>query len=359
MGSSMRWLAVAAIASCSLLDTTSAFDFDAPPQAPAPTSPARLRALGPRKHVFGRAGTGIVTEALDITVAPDVTCGTYTPNTEFVFTCDPGTSCMWENDRYNVAFCGATDFKTACMNSVDANDPDKCDEDCRRNENIQFCTEGTRTECYTIYFDKNIEKYPCHAEAGFSSMNFPAGIESFNTSTLNVAIFPALTTASDEPSSTDATTEGSSGSTTVVIATVTSVPQDNGGAEEDDGQGSGKKSSNVGAIAGGVVGGIAVLVLAGLAVFFIRRRDNKKIQYQPQPQIAEHPAPSQMYYPQQQQHMAPYQDWQPGTTPPPQGWQTSPSPPILQHPAAPVLVEAPDASVAQIHEMGAGKTDAR
>jgi hypothetical protein len=44
---------------------------------------------------------------------------------------------MWENDKYNVAFCGERDFKTACMNSADALNPDKCDEDCRRNTNIQ------------------------------------------------------------------------------------------------------------------------------------------------------------------------------------------------------------------------------
>jgi hypothetical protein len=131
MGSSMRWLAVAALASFSL-DKTSAFEFDMPPSAPEPTSPARLRAI---RHVYARADA--TTETLSITVAPDNTCGFYTPNTSFFFTCTGGVKCMYENDKYNVAFCGERDFKTACMNSADALNPDKCDVDCRRNTNIQ------------------------------------------------------------------------------------------------------------------------------------------------------------------------------------------------------------------------------
>ncbi|KAF4962646.1 hypothetical protein FSARC_9316 [Fusarium sarcochroum] len=352
----MRWLAVAALVSCSLLDKTIALD--APPQGPAPTSPARVRALRPLQGIYGRAENPI-TEDLSITVAPDATCGFYTPNTEFHFTCSLGTRCMWENDKYNLVFCGEKDFKTACMNKNDATDPEKCDEDCRRNSNIQFCTADTRTECFTMHFPKNIKKYPCHTVSGSSSINFPANIESFDTSTLEVAIFPATaTTASDEASSAEASTKASSATTARETTTVTSVPQSDGG-NDDDGNG-GRQKNNTGAIVGGVVGGVAVLVGVCLVIFFIRRRDSKKKRNQPQPQMVDQAsAQPQMPYGMapQQQYMAPYQEWHQAGSPPPQGWQHSPSPPILQHPAAPVLVEAPGANVAQVHEIGTGKTD--
>ncbi|KAJ9422453.1 hypothetical protein QL093DRAFT_2315158, partial [Fusarium oxysporum] len=267
MGSSMRWLAVAALVSFSL-DKTSALEFDLPPSAPEPTSPARLRAV---RHVYARADA--TTETLSITVAPDNTCGFYTPNTSFFFTCTGGVKCMYENDKYNVAFCGERDFKTACMNSVDALNPDKCDVDCRRNTNIQKCTADTKTECYTIYFPNNIEKYPCHTQSGFSSMNFPDGVSDFEQSTLGVDVFPALATT--EASSTEeSTTKASSKSTTAAsTTTVTGAPQNDDGEENKDNGGS---STPVGAIAGGVVGGVAILVAVGLIIFFIRRRDNKK-----------------------------------------------------------------------------------
>ncbi|KAF5614339.1 uncharacterized protein FSUBG_219 [Fusarium subglutinans] len=343
----MRWLAVAALVSFSL-DKTSALEFDLPPSAPEPTSPARLGAI---RHVYVRADA--TTETLSITVAPDNTCGFYTPNTSFFFTCTGGVKCMYENDKYNVAFCGERDFKTACMNSADALNTDKCDVDCRRNTNIQKCTADTKTECYTIYFPNNIEKYPCHTQSGFSSMNFPDGVSDFEQSTLGVDVFPALATT--EASSTEeTTTEASSKSTTAAsTTTVTGAPQNNDGEENKDNSGS---STPVGAIAGGVVGGVAVLVAVGLIIFFIRRRDNKKKaaaqplmsdQAHTQPQMPYGMAPQQQ---QQQQHMHPYQEWHTGS-PPPQGWQHSPSPPI---PGAQVPVEAPDSNTAQIHEMGDG-----
>jgi hypothetical protein len=215
-------------------------------------------------------------------------------------------------------------------------------------------TADTKTECYTIYFPNNIEKYPCHTQSGFSSMIFPDGVSDFEQSTLSVDVFPALATT--EASSTEeSTTEASSKSTSAAsTTTVTGAPQNDDGDENKDDNGG--SSTPVGAIAGGVVGGVAILVAVGLIIFFIRRRDNKKKaaaqplmsdQAHTQPQMPYGMPPQQ----QQQQQMHAYQEWHTGS-PPPQGWQNSPSPPILG--GAPVLVEAPDSNTAQIHEMGDG-----
>ncbi|WZH43242.1 uncharacterized protein QYS62_004244 [Fusarium acuminatum] len=355
MASSMRWLAAAALVSCFFIDRTNAIDV--PPQAPEPTSPARIRAL---RSLYERAD-GSITETLSITVAPDNTCGFYTPSTAISFTCASGMKCMWENDKYNIAFCGERDFQTACMNSVDALNTDKCDEDCRRNTNIRKCTANTMTECFTVYFPYKIQKFPCHTASGYTHMIFPSGFDTYEKSSLQVAIFPAAATSVIDGAS---STEGPSSKATAQsktarpTTTVTSVPQ--GEADEDSDTGGGKKS-NVGAIVGGVVGGVAVIAGVGLAIFFILRRDRKKKQA-PQAQMVDqtHTQPQTPYgmAPQQQQqqmqmHPQAYQDWPPASPPP--GWQQSPSPPILQHPSAPILVEAPGEKVAQIHEIGGGK----
>lgn len=222
-------------------------------------------------------------------------------------------------------------------------------------------TANTRTECYIINFPNNIEKHACHTKSGYTSMMFPSGIDTYEKSSLQVAIFPAAATSViveassiGEPSSKDTAQSETARPTT----TVTGVPQ--GEAGEDSNTGDGKKS-NVGAIAGGVVGGVALIVGAGLAIFFILRRDRKKKQA-PQAQMVDqtHTQPQTPYGmapQQQQQQMYPqaYQDWPPASPPP--GWQQSPSPPTLQHPSAPVLVEAPGEKVAQIHEIGSGKGD--
>lgn len=227
--------------------------------------------------------------------------------------------------------------------------------------NIVNSTANIRTECYTINFPNSIKKHACHTKSGYTSMMFPSGFDAYEKSSLQVAIFPAAATSviveassTGEPSS-KATAQSETARPTT---TVTGVPQGEAGEDSDTGGG---KKSNVGAIAGGVVGGVALIVGAGLAIFFILRRDRKKKQA-PQAQMVDqtHTQPQTPYGmapQQQQQQMYPqaYQDWPPASPPP--GWQQSPSPPILQHPSAPVLVEAPGEKVAQIHEIGSGKGD--
>ncbi|KAF5009604.1 hypothetical protein FDECE_4209 [Fusarium decemcellulare] len=389
MGSSMRWLAVAAVATCALLDKTSASDV--PPQGPEPTAPARIRALRPLEGVF-RRDDGPVTETLDITTAPDTLCGYYTPGTSFSFTCSAGTSCMWENDKYNLAFCGEEDFKTSCIGQADAMDSDKCDDDCRRDPNIQFCTQDLRPYCFTIYFPNGIMKYPCHTARGFSSMNFPDGAENFGTSTLDVTIYAAETTESaesteestEEATSTDkssAKAKGSETDSSGPTVTVVSAPEgdDSDDSDDDNGKHKGKKT-NIGAIVGGVLGGLAVIAIVGAIILLVRRRDKQKAQQQaapqPQPQMqAQSPGQGQMPYPvmaQQHQQQMPYQQgwqqtpphgWQQSPspqdyhqTPSPQGFQQSPSPPTFhqspsQTSSAPVMVEAPDSNTAAVYEM--------
>ncbi|KAM5353840.1 hypothetical protein ACJ41O_000490 [Fusarium nematophilum] len=386
MGSSMRWLAVAALAAFSLLDKTSASD--PPPQGPQPTAPAKV-SVRQWEHIYRRQDGSSITETLAVTVAPDTVCGFYTPSTTYSFTCSSGTSCMWENDKYNLAFCGAEDFKTACYEQSEAMDPDKCDDDCRRNPNNQFCTLDLAPYCFTIYFPDGIEKYPCHSAQGFSSMIFPNGADSFPTSELNVVVFPAVTTESSSETTEESTTaEESSADTTAEPPsepTNTSESDSQGDSKDDSNgdsnsdssnsnDGSSKKkgggSTNVGAIAGGVVGGVAVVALVILAVILIRRRDKKKALSSaqpspPQPQMQQ-PYPPTTMTPQQQMPFQGYQQQQPqqqGGFQQQQGYPQHPGYPQTPSSYQPTpvsensgLVEAP-ANPAPVYEMSGQPTD--
>jgi hypothetical protein len=177
--------------------------------------------------------------------------------------------------------------------------------------------------------------YLCQSTTGYRVAAFPGGYDDFPESSTEIAIYPAaVTTSSTDASSTEPSDETTS---TEPTATATSESQDEGGR--------GSKS-NTGAIAGGVVGGVVGLAGLGLAIFLIRRRSNKKKQA-PLSEMADQSSPQpQMPYgmtPEQQQR------WSTTSQPPP-AWKPSESPP------APALVEAPDATAAQVHELDGGRS---
>jgi hypothetical protein len=130
MGFIIRRLALAALISCYCYLTSALV---ALPQAPEPTSPPQIKGLD---HIYERA-EGPVTETLNVVVAPNNTCGSYTPMTGRHIYCNTGYSCLYETEKYNVAFCANNGIRTSCMNSADAENTDKCDDYCRRNTNIE------------------------------------------------------------------------------------------------------------------------------------------------------------------------------------------------------------------------------
>lgn len=130
MTSSTRWFALATLALSDFINTVVAD----PPQGLEPTrhNERRLQTLNIRQ------GNKRITDEITATVAPDSICGFYMPQTQFSFTCEPGTSCMFEQDRYNIAFCGETDFKLGCYDRDDTLDDQICDEECRKSPNNYF-----------------------------------------------------------------------------------------------------------------------------------------------------------------------------------------------------------------------------
>ncbi|UZP35388.1 hypothetical protein NXS19_003204 [Fusarium pseudograminearum] len=331
MGFTIRGLASAALLSFSLCLTSALV---AQPQAPEPTLPPRIQQI---EHIYERAD-GTITETLNVIVAANNTCGFLTPNTETHLTCFSDYKCLYETEKYNVAVCPKSGFHTACMNSEEAGNTSKCDDHCRTNTNIRKCSESGNTECLTIYYPNSMKQYFCHASSAYRNAAFMTGLDDLQESTLKVNFFPAVTTASSTEASDDATSTRPTTSTT----TTDEPPEEEGG---------GGSKSNVGAIAGGVVGGVAGLAALGLAMFFLRRRSNKKKEQQTPVAMADQSS----LQPQMPQGMTPeqYQRWS-TTSHSPQAWKPTDSPSVAPNQSPQFLVEAPNDSAAQVHEMDGG-----
>ncbi|RGP75820.1 hypothetical protein FLONG3_5577 [Fusarium longipes] len=326
MAFTIRRLASMALVFCSCYLTSALVVL---PQAPKPTSPPRLRDV---EHIYERAD-GPVTETLSVVVASDSTCGTY-PAGIGGFYCK-SVNCMFETSKYSVAFCPNHGFKTTCINNFDALNTEKCDDDCKVNANIEKCSKS-----------------------GYSNIVFPSGFEDLPETSLNITIYPAAVTASStEASSTEASrTETSStelsgeATSTGPTTTTTSESQDEGG---------GGSKSNTGAIAGGVVGGVVGLAGLGLAIFLIVRR-NKKNKKKQQQQTPAEMADQSTLQPQMPYGMTPEQQQRWSTTSQsPQGWKSTDSPSVPPSQSPQVLVEAPDGTAAQVHELDGGRGNRR
>ncbi|RGP63044.1 hypothetical protein FSPOR_8844 [Fusarium sporotrichioides] len=336
MGFTIRGLASAALVSC-YFHLTSALVVQ--PQAPEPTLPARIQHL---EHIYER-DEGVTTETLNVVVGANNTCG-YGPRG---VTCFSTYSCLYETEKYNAVFCNSEGLRTSCLGNAEALNTKECDEQCRKNFNIRKCTSSSQTECFTIYYPNDLTGFICDSKSGYATGKLFPGFEDLSVSTLEVNVFPAATLASHtealstEASRTETSDEATSTRPTV---TVTNEPQ-----EEGQEEGGGGSKNNAGAIAGGVVGGVVGLAALGLAMFFIRRRNNKKKEQQRPTEMAGHGSlqpqiPPYGMTPEQQQQQ---QRWSTVSQSPPAWKPTDVAP--SQSPQ--ILVEAPNESAAQVHEM--------
>ncbi|KAK6719840.1 hypothetical protein SNK05_002962 [Fusarium graminearum] len=334
MGFTMRGLASAVLLSFSLCLTNALV---AQPQAPEPTVPPRMQQI---EHIYERAD-GTITETLNVIVAANNTCGFYTPDTDTYLTCFSDYNCLYETEKYNVAVCPKSGFHTACMNSEESGNTSKCDDHCRTNTNIRKCSRSGYTECLTIYYPNSMKQYFCHESSAYRNAAFMTGLDDLRETTLEVSFFPVVTTASSTETSDE---ETSSRPTTTATTTATTTDEPPPPSSEGS-------KSNAGAIAGGVVGGVAGLAALGLVMFFLRRRNNKKKEQQTPVAMADQSS----LQPQMPQGMTPeqYQRWS-TTSHSPQAWKPTDSPSVAPNQSPQFLVEAPNDSATQVHEMDGG-----
>ncbi|KAJ4022680.1 hypothetical protein NW766_001726 [Fusarium irregulare] len=305
-------------------------------------------------------------------MAPDETCGYLSGSVGVPITCENEARCTWEPNMLNIIACG-TDHYLQCVESKTAFDPKLCDDVCQSDTWNLLCTDSDEPYCRTYLYPNGVADYRCastsvgsiqrveHIYKGDDSPNFvTTTISNEDGPTMSIPGTVSRPTAIDDPTSTT-DSPGPTSSSAVPATQSKPVP--------------------VGAIVGGVVGGLAVLGLIAIGIIFSLRRRKPKptvdttISYQPNAihepsQMTQKPQPGPSH---QQMVLSPVYDpsmasspIQPnpltsmvsGTVSPigtatPMGWSQYPSPAPIASPAPAYEVAGPEAREAPpVHELG-------
>ncbi|GKU15851.1 unnamed protein product [Fusarium langsethiae] len=333
-------------------------------------------------HVRQEATT---TSALVVTIAPSNTCGYLSGMPGVAITCKNLASCSWATVSTSGITSGLvgcdSEIYITCIESSRAVDPEVCDDVCESNAYYLRCTNSKEPFCRTYGYPSGIRDYRCASTSvkSVQSVKFTYEGEekpSFRTTTIggsSTESLPAIT----EPSSTESSepTETDTSTTTTSDAPAPTEKS---------------KSAPVGAIVGGVVGGLALIGIIGIVVFFLLRRRKPKPDANPTPappvmaQQQKPPGPpmNPNQYPQQQPYppvVSSYPDHSMTASPvhsdphmsmmsgpvssvgpaSPTGWNQHPSPPPFHTPAPAYEMPGPEAREQEpVYEMGtnAGKT---
>ncbi|KAF9769131.1 hypothetical protein IL306_013493 [Fusarium sp. DS 682] len=311
------------------------------------------------------------TEPLAVTIAPDKTCGYLSGQAGAGITCDNGRPCSWAaSSGIGLVACG-TEIYVNCVESSKAVDPGECNDVCQSNTFNLLCTNSNEPFCRTYAYPSGIFDYRCASTSveDVQSVKFTYQGQknaNFVTTTLSDGI------ESSQPLRTAANTDANSADGETATETDTTTTSD---APEPTKK---SKSTPVGAIVGGVVGGVALIGLIGLGAIFLLRRRKSKPDPTPapvQPVMAQQPPPlppmNQNPYPPQQQHYPPvvasYPDHNMSMSPAPSDahvstmsgpaspmqWNQQPSPPPFPTPAPAYEMAGPEAREQEpVYEMG-------
>jgi hypothetical protein len=358
----------------------------------ATSTPAPLALIDVASLLVGHNGlqarqedtTTTTTSSLVVTIAPSNTCGYLSGMPGVAITCPNLSACSWATistlgSTSGLVACNS-DIYITCIESSKAVDTIACDDVCQSNTFYLRCTNSKEPFCRTYAFPKGIRDYRCASTQVKSVQSVAFTYEgeenpTFSTTTIGGTSSRALptvtepdTTSSSEPTETDTDTTTTSDPP---------VPTHK------------SKSTPVGAIVGGVVGGLALIGFIGIGAFFLLRRRNSTPPANPtpaQPVMAQQqnpPAPpmSQNQYPQHQPYppvASSYPNPSTVASPVPSnphlsmmsgpvssvgpdsptGWNQHPSPPQFHTPAPAYEMPGPEAREQEpVYEMGteAGK----
>ncbi|KAF4969917.1 hypothetical protein FZEAL_10141 [Fusarium zealandicum] len=261
--------------------------------SPRPTTPPRVRDL------FRRADDD---EAQTVLVAPDATCGYISGLVGAAYTCgddsDSATCVFLTSSAAGdgaVACCNSDQcgYRATCVDYDNYFTSSKCNDGCKIDIYTLKCTQTSAQYCNTVSFDGGIVDYWCNslsistAQKASTKYLGQTGKHSFSEL--------ALTSSSELSFAASVTGDAASDATSDPSATETNDTSDK------DNEGS---STNVGAIVGGVVGGVGAIGLIGIAAFFLLRRRSKK---QPDP-MQQQPGSGPGGYNPVPQNMAGYYD---------------------------------------------------
>ncbi|KAF4331848.1 hypothetical protein FBEOM_14384 [Fusarium beomiforme] len=200
---------------------------------------------------------------LTLTIAPDETCGYLSGSVGVPITCQNGAACSWELDVLGVIACSTDVFET-CLESSIAVDQKVCDDVCQSDTWTLLCTDSDAPFCRTYAYPDGASDYRCAStpvtaiqkvEHTFKGDDSPGFI---------------TTTIYDNAETTAQVSTAVTSNTPTVPTTTTSTGTESSTATHHP------KPTPVGAIVGGVIGGVAVLGLIGLGIVFMLRRRKPK-----------------------------------------------------------------------------------
>jgi len=245
---------------------------------PAPTpAPVLVRDADARK----RQATTSSSTTFTVTKAPDSTCGYLSGSPGVAITCENKKTCLWEAQYVGAVFCGFEDSDPSylrCFEREAALNPTSCNDVCQSNSFNLLCTNTASPYCRTYAYPEGVKDYRCAATPVTGVQSVLHTYSDQNDRTLTVSILNGAVlsptgasasasvrsrTASSSAETLPTGTRDGAASTSTVIVSPTNPSEGSSSA------------APIGAIVGGVVGGLAVLGLLILGAFFLIRRNKK------------------------------------------------------------------------------------
>ncbi|UPL01899.1 hypothetical protein LCI18_012833 [Fusarium solani-melongenae] len=227
---------------------------------PQPTSFGSENELHRRSYEYD---SELLSGTVTITVAPDPTCG-FDEN-GYDMTCPDSTRCSWQAGTINAVFCGLEDITTTCFDRSKATDTDICDSN-RTSNTIynKFCIESSFPYCLPVEFSGSISQWVCHSTSSFLVL--------FSTLDMQPRDFTTVVLVDGNPVTSWTNVvimDPSTPSTTRRTVTVTMESTETTQTKPPT------SAVNVGAVVGGVIGGVALvsLVIIGVMLFLRRKRE--------------------------------------------------------------------------------------
>ncbi|KAH7321049.1 hypothetical protein B0I35DRAFT_477572 [Stachybotrys elegans] len=265
--------------------------------SPRPTSPPAVHELLRRQN--GRSSDET------ILVAPDATCGFISNRVGVPYFCFNDYTCVFVTSTAQrpgaVACCNsdACYSRASCVGYDEFYSSSACDDGCALDIYTLKCTSSAAPFCNTVSFSGGVIDYWCNTLnistiqaavtelSGGPARSFSAvtltdsSLQTSMTDTSSPPPGPTAPSDNEDNSNGNGNNQGNNGNNS-------SGNNNNGNNSNNDGG----SSTPVGAIVGGVVGGVAAIGLVGLAVFFfLRNKDKKKAHGSQQPQDASHQPP--------------------------------------------------------------------
>ncbi|EXM17339.1 hypothetical protein RAB80_007219 [Fusarium oxysporum f. sp. vasinfectum] len=284
------------------------------PDAPAAVTEAPLAVIDPLNLLLGygpelKPRAESEDSALQVTIAPDETCGFVNGKKDSPVTCPNSRSCSWAASSGVGLIACASEIYVACVESSQALNSTECNDVCQSNTYNLLCTNSDQPFCRTYVYPKGIFDYRCASTTVDTERVYftSEGQKRANLTTTTLATDSSATSEGLEQAVTVTVQEKATGSPAAV--TIYVIPQlPSAPATSSVSPTSSSKSTPVGPIVGGVVGGVVILGLIGLGFFLLlrRRRKNKRQEHMAptgQPNVA-HPMNQNQYLYHPQHHGA-------------------------------------------------------